>query len=233
MSIQSYRTQLSPTTESLRSRALVLDLDGVLVNTRPVMQEAWRKVRETHSIDVPFEAYEQHLGRPFQDIMDRLGLADSTDVQKTYAAASRAASCLAEPFDGIEDVLHAFAAADWLLAVVTSKPLDRAIPLLARLGCPFATVRAPRGVERCKPAPDPLLLALIDMGTDPASATYVGDMAVDQECARRAGVPYIHAGWGYGLLDSPPRVIADTPRDLLCLLDPSSGSASFIEGGLL
>ncbi len=214
-------------------RGLLFDLDGVLVDTRPVMEIAWRAVQEVHGVNVPFEAYEEHLGRPFDDIMGRLGLANAEEVHRTYTEASAAASHLAQEFEGITDVLLAVAADGWSLGVVTSKPLARATPLLARLGCPFVTVRGPDGHGRGKPAPDPILLALIDLGADPADATYVGDMAVDQEAARRAGVSYVHAGWGYGRPIGPCPAVADTPRQLLHLLGVSAPNGPFVEGGLL
>ncbi|MFH9071341.1 HAD family hydrolase [Streptomyces alboflavus] len=211
---------------------LLLDLDGVLVDTRPVMESAWKAVQESHGIDVPFEEYERHLGRPFNDIMERLELTDVGGIHAIYSRASMAAAHLARQFDGIAEVLHAFVAADWRLGIVTSKPLDRATPLLAQLGCPFATVRVPGGQGRGKPAPDPLLLALVDLGADPAHGTYVGDMAVDQEAARRAGVSYIHAGWGYGCPGTPTPEIAQSPKDLLRLLDARHRDTAFVEGSL-
>ncbi|OYP19199.1 hypothetical protein CFC35_35845 [Streptomyces sp. FBKL.4005] len=94
---------------------LLLDLDGVLVDTRPVMESAWRQVREEHNLDLPFGEYERHLGRPFADIMQQLGLADAEPIHQTYSKASTAASHLARHFDGVAEVLHAFAAADWRL----------------------------------------------------------------------------------------------------------------------
>ncbi|MFJ6755341.1 HAD family hydrolase [Streptomyces sp. NPDC091273] len=175
---------------------------------------------------MPFEMYERHLGRPFADIMDQLGLADAEAIHQTYSQASTAASHLARQFDGVAEVLHAFASTEWRLGIVTSKPLNRAAPLLAQLGVPFATVRTPNGVGRGKPAPDPILLALIDLGADPADALYIGDMAVDQEAARRAGVPYVHAAWGYGAPGRPAPVVAQSPKDLLRLMD----SGPLLEG---
>ncbi|MFB6631321.1 HAD family hydrolase [Streptomyces sp. NPDC056362] len=213
----------------LPPKALLLDLDGVLLDTRPVMERAWQQVQKGHGLDVPFEEYERHLGRPFADIMERLGFAESEPFHRTYDEASIAASHLAREFDGTVEVLRAFIAAGWLLGVVTSKPLERAAPLLTNLGCPFSTVRTPNGGGRGKPAPDPVLLALTDLGVDPAEAVYVGDMAVDQEAARRAGVPYVHAGWGYGCPDSPFPVVAESPKDLLRLLS----SGPLLEGSLL
>ena len=214
-------------------RCLLLDLDGVLVDTRPVMELAWRAVQDAHGVTVPFEAYQEHLGRPFDDIMGLLGLGNAEEIHRTYAQTSAAASHLAQEFDGITDVLLAVAANGWSLGVVTSKPLPRATPLLARIGCPFAAVRGPDEHGRGKPAPDPILLALIDLGVDPADATYVGDMAVDQEAARRAGVSYVHAGWGYGRPMGAYPAVADTPRQLLHLLGVSTHKGPFVEGGLL
>lgn len=210
--------------------ALLLDLDGVLLDTRPVMERAWLEVRAAYGLDVPFASYQRHLGREFNDIMRRLGVREAQLVHETYKAASQAASHLARQFDGIAEVLHTFAAADWRLGVVTSKPLDRAAPLLAQLGCPFATVRTPSSRGRTKPAPDPILLALVDLGVDPAAAVYVGDMAVDQEAAARAGVAYVHAGWGYGQPTSSVPEIAVTPQGLLQLL---GSNKPFVEGSLV
>lgn len=199
-------------------RALLLDLDGVLLDTRPVMQKAWGEVQKVHSIALPFTDYERHLGREFGDIMQRLGIADIDAVCRTYEAESVAAAHLACEFTGVVEVLHAFVAADWRLGVVTSKHVDRAAPLLAHLGCPFVTVRTPAGVGRGKPAPDLILLALVDLGVDPSAAVYVGDMAVDQEAAARAGVAYVHAGWGYGQPIPPAPEGVAAPEELLQLL---------------
>ncbi|CAM5322716.1 HAD family hydrolase [Streptomyces abikoensis] len=226
----------SPHTDPARrsgQRSLLLDLDGVLLDTRPVMQKAWRAVQQRHRIDVPFEQYEQHLGRPFNDIMRRLAVTDAEAVHRTYSEASKAVAHLARPFVGVEEVLHTLVARGWLLGVVTSKPLDRAAPLLAQLGCPFGSVRAAGGPGRGKPAPDPLLLALVDLCADPAQATFVGNMAVDHEAARRAGIAYVHAAWGYGSSGAPVPPIARAPEDLLHFLGESRHSGPFLEGSLL
>jgi phosphoglycolate phosphatase-like HAD superfamily hydrolase len=50
-------------------------------------------------------------------------------------------------------------------------------------------VLGPEDVARPKPAPDMLRVALERLGVAPARALYVGDMGVDVETARAAGVP--------------------------------------------
>lgn len=201
---------------------VLFDLDGVLVDTLPVMQSAWQAVRAHHGIEIPFGSYAQHLGRPFADIMAVLGVPQAEDVARTYDRVSVRDAHLARPFAGVEAALRNIAADGCRIGVVTSKPLMRAVPLLERLGCPFAVVRTPTG-ERGKPAPDTLLTALVETGTDPAEALYVGDMAVDQEAAGRAGIRYVHAAWGYGEPVKPKPQAAYEPADLVRLLrGPSS-----------
>ncbi|MGW9205683.1 HAD family hydrolase [Embleya sp. NPDC055664] len=198
-------------------RALLLDLDGVLLDTLPVMRTAWSAVCEHHGVREPFEVYAQHLGRPFEDIMRLLDLPNGERLQATYDRASLSAAHLARPFPGIAETLLALAADDWLLGVVTSKPLRRAAPLLVQLGCPFSTIRTP-GLERGKPAPDSLFLAVLDLRVDPSAAVYVGDTGVDQEAARRAGIAYIHASWGFGEAHEPLPAIAKSPQELLRIM---------------
>lgn len=213
-------------------RVLLLDLDGVLVDTRPIMRVAWQAVQEQYRVGRPFEDYEQHLGRPFTDIMAQLELGDVAAIHETYAEASRAAAHLARPFSGIPESLHAFVAEGWLLGVVTSKPLNRAAPILAQLGCPFTTVQTPDGRTRGKPAPDPLLLALLALSADPGWATYVGDTPVDGEAASRAGMNYIHAAWGYGAPAESKPLVAHAPGDLFPLLT-GRHLGPFLEGSPL
>lgn len=44
-----------------------------------------------------------------------------------------------------------------------------------------------------KPAPGLLLRHLRHFGVRPAEALYVGDLDIDAEAARRAGIPFVHA----------------------------------------
>ena len=194
-------------------RLILFDLDGVLMDTREIMRIAWRQVQEVHGIVASFDEYSSHLGRPFPDIIGRLGIAYGDEILATYERASTRVAHLAKPFPGILPSLRILTDAGCRLGVVTSKPRQRAVPLVEMLGASFVTVRTPEAV-RGKPAPDPLMLAMVDAGVDPADTIYVGDMAVDQQAARRAGVAYAHAAWGYGHPDEPcPRVLR-APSDL-------------------
>ncbi len=47
-----------------------------------------------------------------------------------------------------------------------------------------------------KPAPDPINLALAELGVDPADALYLGDSIYDMQSAKAAGVSFGVATWG-------------------------------------
>ncbi|WP_438491857.1 HAD family hydrolase [Streptomyces asiaticus] len=207
-----------PTSSGPTPELMLFDLDGVLMDSLPVMRSAWETVRAELGVQIPFESYVEHLGRPFADILLLLGLDQTAGLAEAYETAAVRFSHLAQPFAGVEAALREIAATGCLLGVVTSKSAARAVPMADRLGVPFAVLRtADEG--RGKPAPDTLLLALVDAGTDPANALYVGDMAVDQEAARRAGLRYAHVGWGYGSPDpeQPTPLVLREPAELVDL----------------
>ena len=77
-----------------------------------------------------------------------------------------------------------------LLAVCSNKPVIFTHALLAhlKLASCFQVVLGSEDVPRHKPAPDMLLLALHRLSISAADALYIGDMTVDVEAARTAGV---------------------------------------------
>jgi phosphoglycolate phosphatase-like HAD superfamily hydrolase len=184
-----------------------------------VMELSWVAVQERFEITVPFERYFELIGRPFQDIMTRLELADrGLDIEPVYMAVSLANFELGLQYPGIDGLLDDLRQAGKAIGIITSKDATRTRTILQRLPATFDVVKTPEDVRRGKPAPDALLLAMAEVGVDPASTIYVGDMDVDHQAAARAGVDYIHAGWGYGEPDNDSCAVVDEPAALAKLL---------------
>lgn len=76
------------------------------------------------------------------------------------------------------------------LAVCSNKPSRFTKPLLAQLGIAsfFSEVLGPEDVSRPKPAPDMIVEAIRRLDSRPDQTLYVGDMRVDIEAGRAAGV---------------------------------------------
>lgn len=178
---------------------VLLDLDGVLVDSRAAMEEAWRAVQRDVGVTTPFAAYFREIGRPFPEIVRRLGLADrGAEIERVYRATALREAPRVPAFPGIPQALDRLARGGVKLGVVTSKAEAQTDWTLAQFDVPFATVQTPE--TRCpgKPAPYPLLVAVSEAQVELRDAVFVGDMDVDCEAAKNAGMRFLHAGWGYG-----------------------------------
>jgi phosphoglycolate phosphatase len=203
-----------------RPKSLILfDLDGVILDSRRNMEIAWSSVREELGIALPFEAYFAEIGRPFPDIMARLGLAHSAGaIERVFRRASSQSLHETPVFEGIDKMLSTLADSGRQLGIVTSKDAARTELVLDRLPIGFAVVMTPRDGLRGKPAPDHLLFAMARCNVDPSDTVFIGDMDSDAEAARRARVDYVHVDWGYGARPADCLFAAKAPADLQTFL---------------
>jgi len=182
-----------------RFRLALFDLDGVLVDSRDAMEEAWEAVQRDLGVSVPFAAYFREIGRPFADIMERLGLADRREqIERVYRATALRTAPRVPAFPGVEAALAKLSVAGVKLGVVTSKARPQTYWTLSQFDVPFETVQTPEDRHPGKPSPWPLLIAASEARVDVADAVFIGDMDVDCAAARHAGMRFLHAAWGYG-----------------------------------
>lgn len=206
-----------------RPRAVIFDLDGVLVDSFAVMRKAFAVAyaEVTGGREPPFGEYVRYLGCYFPDIMLAMGLPlamEAPFVRESYRLAHEVTV-----YDGVRELLRALGDERIPLAVATGKAGDRARSLLDHLGLldAFGTVIGSDEVQHAKPAPDIVRLALDRLGVEPGEAVMVGDATTDIESARSAGVPALAALWGEGdpaaLLAAQPDAMLHHPGDLLAL----------------
>lgn len=182
-----------------RCRLALFDLDGVLVDSRDAMQESWEAVQRDLGVTVGFAAYFAEIGRPFADIMERLGLADQAqEIERVYRATALRTAPRVPAFPGVEEALATLAIAGVKLGVVTSKARPQTYWTLSQFDVPFETVQTPESRHPGKPSPWPLLIAAREARTDVEETVFIGDMDVDRDAARHAGMRFLHAAWGYG-----------------------------------
>lgn len=180
-------------------QGVVFDLDGVLVDSKENMRDAWTKVCSTFELDVPFGDFFKLIGRPLPNILSDLGILKSIpEIVELYAASSSGSLDEVPLFDGVSELLADLFLDDIPIALVTSKDLGRTSRLLERHAIKFHVVLTPECGLPGKPNPDQLLKVakLLDIG--PENLFYVGDMPVDLEAAESAGFKYVHCSWGYG-----------------------------------
>jgi HAD superfamily hydrolase (TIGR01509 family) len=193
---------------------VLLDLDGVLVDSRDAMESAWEAVQHDLGVSTPFAAYFREIGRPFRDILERLGLSDQGDeIERVYRATALREAPRVPAFPGIHTALARLDKRGVKLGVVTSKAQSQTDWTLAQFDVEFATVQTPERRRPGKPAPYPLLVAASEAGVGVRQSVFVGDMDVDGLAARAAGMRFLHAGWGYGACPDGAAQLR-TPREL-------------------
>lgn len=207
-----------------RISAVVFDLDGVLVDSFAVMQEAFA-VAYAETVgdgEAPFEEYRKHLGRYFPDIMRIMGLPLAMEepfVRESYRLAGQV-----QLFDGVRELLSDLTGLGVRMAVATGKSGPRARSLLDGLGVlpHFEHVIGSDEVERAKPAPDIVLHALELLATPARQAVMIGDATTDLAAARGADVAAVAATWGETdvdlLLAENPDAVVGTPGEVLTLV---------------
>ncbi|MEU5047289.1 HAD-IA family hydrolase [Streptomyces griseorubiginosus] len=205
-------------------RAVVFDLDGVLVDSFEVMRQAFSIAYDevVGAGEAPFAEYNLHLGRYFPDIMRIMGLPPEMEapfVRESYRLAPQV-----QVFPGIPELLGELHARGVPMAVATGKAGERARALLGRLGLVdlFEVVIGSDEVARPKPAPDMVSLAVSVLGAAAEETVMVGDAVTDMRSARGAGVAAAAALWAgvdaEPLLREGPDVVLRSPAGLLDLV---------------
>jgi HAD superfamily hydrolase (TIGR01509 family) len=182
---------------SVGSRAVILDIDGTLVDTNYQHALAWYMAFREHDVVVPVWRLHRHLGMGGDQLV---AAVTDEDTEKRFGDELRAAhdalylACIhtTNVFDGarglIED-LRGAGAAVVLASSAKEREVEHYLCLLdARDLVDGWTTSA--DVEHTKPQPDLVLAALEKLDRD-AEAVMVGDTPWDVEAARRAGVPTV------------------------------------------
>jgi pyrophosphatase PpaX len=211
----------------MRYQAVLFDLDGTLIDSGAAILASFHHATETV------------LGRRFADdvvmasvgghgIHRQMAAFDPERVDElvdAYRAHNLDLYRQIRLFPGIDAVLERLRDDGRELGVVTVKSrvtVELTFQLLP-LGSFFETVVTGDDVERHKPEPDALLLALERLGGEPGSAAYVGDSPFDVQAAEAAGMGAIAVTWGgiHGrerLEPEQPDALVDRPGELLGVL---------------
>jgi phosphoglycolate phosphatase len=207
--------------------AVLFDLDGTLVDTAPDMVAVLQDLQREHGVEeTAYELARSNVSNGaiglltvgFPELAFEFGDAMHQLYLERYAEMICEESRI---FDGIGNLLDQLDAIGCPWGVVTNKPTQLTLPLLAALGLADRAVCMVSGdtLSVRKPDPAPLILACDIAGVDPQTAIYIGDAERDIEAGQRAGMATIAAGYGYITADDDPRewdadVIATTADEL-------------------
>lgn len=217
-----------------RHDALLLDLDGTLLDTAPDMGGALNRLRAEHGLEpLPAARIRPVVSHGAMRLV-ALGFPEASGAEferLRLRFLDLYAEHLAEGtrlFPGIEAVLASLEARDTPWGIVTNKPAWLTEPLLEALGLDRRAACAVSGdtVAERKPHPLPLLHAAALIGIAAERCVYVGDAERDIQAGRAAGMTTVVAAYGYlSAEDQPsqwqPDGIVASPDELLAWLQPA------------
>jgi phosphoglycolate phosphatase len=188
-------------------RAVLLDLDGTLVDTGPdIASAANRMLERIGRAPLDESRVVEFVGKGVANLVHRV-MAETGGEGDGYesALAIFEAEYLAHvadrsrPYPGVVPGLERLRAAGIGLACVTNKAARFTRPLLAATGLApyFGAVVCGDDVARKKPEPDAFLEAAARLGATPAQSWVIGDSANDVKAARAAGCPVAVVPYGY------------------------------------
>lgn len=184
---------MGPAREAAWPRAVLFDFDGTLADSYPAITASVNHVRAARGLPpLPEAEVRRFVGRGPAHLLGHTVPggdldADLTRYRAHHPSVMRDGTRL---LPGARDLLTLLKDRGKRLGVCSNKPRPFTAGLLGMLGiAPFLdVVCGPEDVPRPKPAPDMLVAALATLGVSAGEALYVGDMAVDVETARGAGV---------------------------------------------
>ncbi len=175
-------------------RAVLFDFDGTLGDSYPAIASSVNHVRALHHLGpLSLDEVRRHVGRGAEYLLAQTVpggdiAADTAAYRAHHPSVLRSGTRL---MPGAAEALETLHRRGLRLGVCSNKPVAFTRELIAYLGVGrwLDVVLGPEDVARPKPAPDMLLAALDRLHLAPKEVLYVGDMAVDVETARAAGVP--------------------------------------------
>ena len=183
----------------VKKKIILFDLDGVLINSKQNMFKSWKKVQKKHSVEVKFIKYFENIGIPFREILKKLKInKDIKEIEKTYKQESLNNLNNIKIFSGVINLLKYLKKKKIKVGIVTSKDKERTLKIIKKFKVDFNIIVCPSKNLRGKPYPDQINKALSKFSDNKKYICYVGDTKVDSIAAKRAGIDFIFASYGYG-----------------------------------
>ncbi|MEV8086002.1 HAD family hydrolase [Streptomyces nigra] len=198
----------------LTARALLLDMDGTLVNSDAVVERIWRRWADRHGLDGD-EVMKVVHGR--QGHASMALLLPGRPVEQNHADNAR---MLAEETADMDGVVPVPGAPEFLAslrglphALVTSADVALSTARMAAAGLPLPDVRVTaESVGASKPDPEGFLKGAAELGVDPADCIVFEDSGAGIQAGRAAGMRVVGIGPRAGLHD--PDVLVEDLRQV-------------------
>lgn len=187
------------------TRALLLDVDGTILDTREYIYRATEYAFSQNGLPTPTrEQMAQAAGKSFDEYVYFLAGTRDVDplpIQTSHRIFQLERLDLSVAYPGTLEVLTELKSRGYKLAAITNRGRSTGKVTLERAGIfPLLEIALfSEDAPELKPSPVPLHIALEHMRLVPEEAVMVGDTDVDIEAGKRAGTKTIRATYGFHL----------------------------------
>lgn len=211
-----------------KQKAVVFDLDGTLTNTLEDIAFAMNRALRMYGLpEWETDDYRYLVGNGVRilaqrAVRDRQDLAD--DVRNAYQAwYEQHSRDKTGPYEGIPELLRELNVREIPVCVLSNKP-DADTKNVIGYYFPDIRFAQVRGQTELPIKPDPAGAKAIarEIGIEPENFLYLGDTAVDMQCAVNAGMHPIGVLWGFRtaeeLTQNGAEHLISSPMELVDLL---------------
>ena len=214
-------------------RAVIFDVDGVLVDSYHAHLESWVRMAREHGLHITEQEFASTFGQTSREIIGRfwgphLSAAERERLDARKEAIYRDLIAARFPaMDGAVELIDALGEAGFLLAVGSSGPPENVDLTLDRLGrrATFHAVVTGRDVTRGKPDPQVFAIAADRLGVAADRCVVVEDAPVGIAAARASGMASVAL---VGTAPAPALAAADLVVTSLRALTPA-GLAALVD----
>lgn len=214
-------------------KAVLFDLDGTLINSIDDLADSVNHTLgalgyPTHET----EKYKYFIGNGMRKLIERALGASETEVvdrvlEKFMAYYREHSLDKTRPYDGVKELLDALAKKGIISVIVTNKAHAAAVKIGKHFFGDNIKVYGQREGVPTKPDPAIVNLVLDELRLHKSECIFVGDSGMDMAVGVNSGVTPVGVSWGFRtkdeLWDNGARYIADTPAELLRIVEKLNG----------
>lgn len=176
-------------------KAIIFDVDGVLVDSNKTIVEAYQKTAEKLGLRIP----SQHevidlMGRPLVEIVSILWSKSDVELYvEEFRRLFMDENLVIPAIEGAVATVEKIGQSGFRIGVISGKIMFFIKKHLREAGFNinwFEVIVSFETTKKHKPDSEPLLYAINQLGVKPDEAVYVGDAISDYECAKNAKVEY-------------------------------------------
>ena len=204
----------------MKYKLVILDVDGVLINSELNMKKSWNSTINKYKIKKNFAEFKINVGLPFQKILDNLKIfKHKKNIERFYKKQTIKNINYIKEYKGIEKIIQILLKKKIKISIVTSKDKLRTKKILKKLNIKIKQIFSPRNIKQGKPNPY-LINKCIKLNKVKKDETcYIGDTYFDYLAAKRAKIDFIFHTGGFGKKRKVYKLVYSNVNNLIKLFN--------------